>query len=113
MKGIRLRLIQEMKSCGLLSKAPISRRYSYDDFFLLDNSFNRNFSLNSHAHLNEFVGSGIHYLCGEQYEKVRALARQNLIRRNKANKLKIPPFQYAPENYRRMFDMIIRYYTKG
>ena len=110
MKGIRIRIVQEMKSCGLLSKVRISRRYSYDDFFLLDNSFNKNFSLSSG--LNEFIGSGVHYLMGEQYERVRDIARQNMIRRAKANKFKIPHFQYGPEAYKKIFDMVIRYYTK-
>lgn len=73
-KGIRIRLVQEMKSCGLLSKMKISRRYSYDDFFLLDNSFNKNFAIAASG-LNEFIGTGIHYLMGDQYERVRDIAR--------------------------------------
>ena len=64
MKGIKIRIVQEMKNCGLLSKVRISRRYSYDDFFLLDNSFNRNLSMGNTG-LNEFIGSGIHYMMGE------------------------------------------------
>lgn len=111
MKGIKIRLVQEMKNSGLLSKVRIQRRYSYDDFFLLDNSFNRNISLGNPG-LNEFIGAGIHYLMGDQYERVRNIARQNMIRRNRVSKFKIPHFQYGPDAYKRMFDMIIRYYTK-
>lgn len=57
----------------------ISRRQSYDDFFLVDNSFNRNFSISGHAY-NEFIGNGIHYLMSDQYEKARIIARQNMLR---------------------------------
>ena len=110
MTGIKIRLVQEMKNCGLLQKVRISRRYSYDDFFLLDNSFNRNFSMGTSG-LNEFIGTGLHYLNGD-YEKARSIARHNMLKRQRANRYKIPHYQYGPEAYKRMFDMIIRYYTK-
>lgn len=68
-----------MKQLGIIQKVQISRRQSYDDFFLVDNSFNRNFPMSGH-HYNEFVGNGILYLIGDQYEKARNIARSNMLR---------------------------------
>lgn len=91
MRGIKLRIIQEMKSVGIIQKVQIPRRYSYDDFFLVDNSFHRNFPINGH-HYNDFIGNGIHYLVGDQYEKARNVARQSMIREMQANKFKVAHF---------------------
>ena len=39
MKGIRMRILQEMKQYKVLIKSKIARRYSYDDYFLIESQF--------------------------------------------------------------------------
>jgi hypothetical protein len=63
-------------------------------------------------HYNDFVGNGIHYLIGDQYEKARNISRQNMLREKQANRYKIAHFVQGPEAYKRIFDMIIRFYTR-
>lgn len=88
-KGIKIRIIKEMKERGIIQRVQLQRRYSYDDFFLVDNSNSsyRNFGIN--GHYNEFIGHGINYLMGDQYELVRKLARQKMWRQTAANKYRV------------------------
>jgi len=88
----------------------LPRRYSFDDFFLVDNTFSRNFSMN--GPYNEFIGNGIHYLVGEQYELARKLSRQKMWRELNANKYRVSHFPQAPEAYNKVFDLIIRFYQR-
>lgn len=46
MKGIRKRILIEMRQAGIIFKTKIGRRYSYDDYFLIDNQFQRCYSMN-------------------------------------------------------------------
>ena len=46
MKGIRMRVISEMKKCRIVVKTKLGRRYSYDDYFLIDNQFQKCFTMN-------------------------------------------------------------------
>ena len=70
-----------MNSLGLIMKNKLIRRYSYDDFFLVDNQHQRVYQHG--RNVNEFIGNGVHYLVGEQYELLRKLTRQKAL--NDAN----------------------------
>jgi hypothetical protein len=63
-------------------------------------------------HYNDFIGNGIHYLIGEQYEKVRDNARWNMLREKQVNKYKTAHFVQGPDAYKKIFDLIIRFYTR-
>jgi hypothetical protein len=91
-KGIKIKIIQEMKKIGVIQRVQHQRRYSYDDFFLVDNSFSRNFNSPSSNYYNEFIGNGIHYLIGEQYELARKLSRHKMWREKSANKYRVTHF---------------------
>ena len=39
MKGIRLKILEEMKNYNLIVKQQLVRRHSYDDFFLMNSEF--------------------------------------------------------------------------
>lgn len=73
MKGIKLRIAQDMKKVDIVQKVKILRRHSADDYFLIDNSFSKNYSLN--GSYNEFLANSINYLGSSHYETVRKLTR--------------------------------------
>ena len=110
MKGIQIRINREMKERGLIYRVPLQRRYSYDDFFLIDNNSFRSFAMN--GPYNEFIGHGINYLEGDQYELFRKISRQKMLRQSAANKYKVVPFAQNPESYNKIFDLIIKFYTR-
>jgi hypothetical protein len=98
MKGIRNKLVEEMKDLSIIIKSSISRRYSYDDYFLIDNSFQRGFSMvNGNYYNQEFIVSAMNYLIGDKYEKVRDQTRQNNWEQINKNKYKIEHFQRLPD----------------
>src|SRR6185437_1958164 len=68
--------------------------------------------MNGGGPYNEFIGNGIHYLLGEQYELARKLSRQKMWREMNANKYKVQHFVHASEAYNKIFDIIIKYYAR-
>jgi hypothetical protein len=75
MKGIKLRIAQDMKKLDIVLQVRIMRRHSADDYFLIDNSFSKNYSI--HGSYNEFLASSINYLASPHYETVRKNTRYN------------------------------------
>jgi hypothetical protein len=90
MKGIKLRIAQDMKKLDIVLKVRILRRHSADDYFLIDNSFSKNYSI--HSSYNEFLASSINYLASPQYETVRKNTRYNAWKEVAQNKYKVQTF---------------------
>jgi hypothetical protein len=51
-------------------------------------------------------------LIGDKYEQQRKIRRQKIWKEICANKFKIEHFQRAPDQFNRIFDLIIRYYAR-
>jgi hypothetical protein len=66
------------------------RRYSYDDFFLIDNTFQRNTIFSNYN--ENFYATSIQYLVGEEYEMVRKLTRVNMVKQKILSQYKLVHF---------------------
>lgn len=69
MHGIRDRLIDEMKQLQMIRQKPSTRRYSFDDYFLIDKTFSRSYSL--HGYNNEILNHCMKYMLDSKYETIR------------------------------------------
>jgi predicted NACHT family NTPase len=60
----------------------------------------------------ELVNHCSRYLGDQRYEQVRADLRRQLFQEWRSSTEAITPFALKPEHYRRLFDLIIQYYTR-
>lgn len=114
MKGIKMKLIKEMKMLKVL-QSRITRRYSYDDYFIIDTHMQRSFLLNSSRGMysqEDFLSTAIHNLTNDKYEAFRKLNRYKLWKEIKANMYKVQHFSRAPEQFKRIFELIYRFYER-
>lgn len=114
--GIRDKLVEDAKGLITHKRSPQQRHYSHDDYFLIDRMHNSKTSPN-----NGLYGAGAsielfnhcsRYLGDQRYEQVRADLRRQLFQEWRNSTEVIIPFAQKPEHYRRLFDMIIKYYTR-
>ena len=54
----------------------------------------------------------MNYLIGDNYEKARRIARHKVWKEINANKYKIENFQRGPDQFSKIFYLLIRYYSR-
>lgn len=69
MHGIRDKLIEEMQKLQMIVHKALQRRYSYDDYFLIDKAFSKSYSL--HGYNNEIFSHCMKYMGDSRYEQIR------------------------------------------
>lgn len=102
-----------MQAYRLIVKTRLPRRLSFDDYFLIDNQLSRCYNTNGGVSINmEFIGAGIQYLLGEEYELIRKVTRNKVWKEINSNKYKVEHFSFSPDSYHRVFNLIIKFYNR-
>lgn len=110
MQGIRDRLIDEMKHLQMITQKKITRRYSYDDYWLIDKAFSKNYSF--HYYNNEIFNHCMRYMSDNRYDQIRGDLRQRIWQEVRKSNETIVSLVAKPDAYRKVFDMIIKFYTR-
>jgi hypothetical protein len=110
MHGIRDRLIDELKSLQMITQKRLQRRYSYDDYFLIDKAFSKSYSL--YGFNSEMFNHCTRYMADSRYEQVRTDLRRQIWTEVRKNNEVMVQFSQKPEAFRKLFDTIIKYYTR-
>ncbi len=110
MHGIRDRLVDELKQMQMITQKKLQRRYSYDDYFLIDKAFSKNYSI--YAFNSEMFTQSTRYMADNRYEQVRTDLRRQIWSEVRKNNEVMVSFVHKPESFRKLFDTIIKYYTR-
>ena len=110
MHGIRDRLVDEVKSMQMITQKKLQRRYSYDDYFLIDKAFSKNYSV--YAFNSEMFTQSTRYMADNRYEQVRTDLRRQIWSEVRKNNEVMVSFTHKAESFRKLFDTIIKYYTR-
>ncbi len=79
-----------MKNINIVYKTKLARRYSYDDYFLIDNQFQRCFTLNGGMGFSQgFLGCDMNYLVGDKYEMARKITIHKVWKEINGNRYKV------------------------
>ena len=97
MHGIRDRLIDEMKNLQMIKQKPSTRRYSFDDYFLIDKTFSKSYSL--HGYNNEILNHCMKYMLDSKYESIRNDLRHRIWSEMRKNNEVIVSFYQHPDAY--------------
>lgn len=87
-----------------------SRRQSFDDYFLIDKTFTRSYSL--HGYTNEILNHYMKYMSDQRYEQIRNDIRYRIWSEMRKNNEMIVSFYQHPDAYQKIFDLLIKFYTK-
>lgn len=105
MGGIRDKLVEEIRE--LIMQKPLERRYSLDDYFLVDRVFSKSW------HSNELFQHCSKYMSDlRQYEQVKTELRQRIWREMRKNNETIIALEDRPELFQRVMNLVIRFYSR-
>ena len=110
MLGIRDKLIDEMKQLQMIKLKQITRRYSLDDFFMIDKTFARSYS--HHGYNNDILSHCMRYLNDSRYEFIKKDLRHKIWSEMKKSNEVIVTLYSKPGAYKKIFDLIIKFYAK-
>eukprot|EP00347_Sterkiella_histriomuscorum_P010269 403376945 len=110
MFGIRDRLIEEMKQLQMIRQKVYTRRYSLDDYFLIDKTFSRSYSLQGYN--NDIFTYQMQYMNDPKYETKRNDLRHKIWSQVRMNNETIVSFYQYPDAYQKIFDLLIKFYTR-
>lgn len=111
--GIRDKLVEDAK--GLIShkRQPQQRHYSHDDYCLIDRMATHHTKSGiGYSQSLEMLTQCSAYLGDPRYEQVRAQVRRQVFNEWRQSTEIIIPFSQKPEHYRRLFDLLIKYYMR-
>lgn len=111
MGGIRDKLVEEIRQSQLITQKPLERRYSLDDYFLIDRVFSKSYF--AHGFNNELFQHCSKYMNDiHQYEQIKSELRQRIWREVRKSNETIIALYDKPEAFRKIMDLIVRFYTR-
>jgi len=94
----------------MIRQKPASRRYSLDDYLLIDKTFSRSYSL--HGYNNDILNHCMKYMLDSKYEAIRNDLRHRIWSEMRKNNEVIVSFYQQPDAYQKIFDLLIKFYTR-
>lgn len=107
---IRNKIVDEIRANNIIQQKPLQRRYSLDDYFLIDREISKSYS--QHGFNNELFLHCSRYMADSRYEKVKAELRHKIWREVRKNNEAITSLQSNHLQFQRIFDIIVRFYTR-
>ena len=94
----------------MITQRPLERRYSLDDYFLIDREFSKRYSPN--GFINEPFNHCSKYMNDSKYEEIKADLRYRIWREVRKSNETLISLHQNPSNYKKLFDMIIKFYSR-